>query len=102
YDTPRYQSLFRKSWAPYRAIVEGAGQRTLVSYANEARHRAVITAFEALRAHGYSFVAPKTPYEVLRMKGPGATVIKYTTGKLLVQGRAKLETERLLKKHGLA
>lgn len=101
YATGRVTHLFRKSWASFRDLVEGAAQRTLVGFTEQGKHEGVKKEFAALTQHGYAFVEPKSQYEVLRMKGPGATVIKYTTGKLVVQGRAKPETEQLLKKYKL-
>ncbi len=110
----KYKDIFRKSWGTYKALVERSKQSSLSRFgaepeddekkvterAKELKHAAEIKRFEALTARGYDFIPPKTPYEVVRMKGPGATIIKYTTGKLVVQGAkaAKETTEELLKK----
>jgi ribonuclease HII len=64
---------------------------------NGTQHLAELAEFDFLKEHGFEFVAPKSDYEVLRMKGPDATVIKYTTGKVLVQGKGKVRVDKLLK-----
>lgn len=51
-----------------------------------------------LKEHGFEFVDTKGAYEVARLQGPGAVIIKYTTGKVLVQGKKKEEVKRLLTK----
>lgn len=90
----KFQSWFRKSWAPYRAQALGR-QETLSDFDRDARAER----FRPLTRHGFTYVPTTNPYEVARLQGPGATVIAYTTGKVLVQGRAKPETEALLRRH---
>ncbi|MBR9692428.1 ribonuclease HII [Candidatus Woesearchaeota archaeon] len=111
YKEKKYKDIFRKSWATYKNVVEAGKQRSLFHFETEseqekkkeAEHAEEIKKFAALEQHGYEFVPPKTQYEILRMTGPGATVIKYTTGKLLIQGSkiAKAATEDLFKRHKL-
>ncbi len=96
YADPAFAAVIRKSWAPYRALVEGSAQRTLSEFGSA--ERSARERFAVLERHGFSFVATKSPYELVRLRGPGATVILYSTGKLLVQGRAKRETEQLLRR----
>lgn len=103
YRKKEYDGLFRKSWASYKNVVEAAKQRSLFHFQNEQekerekQHVAELKEFAFLEQHGFSFVPTKSPYEVLRMKGEDATIIKYTTGKLLVQGKGKARVERLLR-----
>ncbi len=105
YKKKEYGDIFRKSWASYKNVAEAAKQRSLFHFQTESKeeekrekkHAAELKEFSFLEAHGFSSEAPKGTYEVLRMKGPDATVIKYTTGKLLVQGKGKARVERLLR-----
>gem|GEM_PF-211326 len=104
YGEKEYDGLFRKSWASYKNVAEADKQRSLFHFQieqekeQEKKHAAELKEFAFLEQHGFSFVPVKGPYEVLRMKGEDATVIKYTTGKLLVQGKGKARVERLLRK----
>lgn len=90
----KYAHLFRTSWATYKRARTAGNQRFLSHFA----HVDEMREFDFLRAHGFTFEPPKSPYEVVRMKGPGATIIKYTTGKLVIQGREKEKVEELLKR----
>jgi len=91
--------IFRKSWATYTNMVEAGKQRSLTSFRPAVgKSRAHQAEFAFLKQHGFVFEEPKGAYEVVRMRGPGATIIKYTTGKVLVQGREKAKVERLLRR----
>jgi len=97
-----YADLFRKSWASYTNIAIVKKQSTLADFGakdaeQEERHKDALRRFEFLKEHGFDFVEPTSQYEVLRMKADDATVILYTTGKLLVQGKGKAKVEKLLK-----
>lgn len=102
--------FFRKSWESYARLArteKEPAQSSLDSFASEqeleAKHNAAIKTFEVLKDHGFSFVPPTNPYEVVRMKNAaGITIISYTTGKLLVQGNGTANTEQLLKKLNIA
>jgi ribonuclease HII len=106
------QDFFRKSWESYRRLAKQGAQSSLASFdetsgaeERSAEHARIVEAFEALKEHGFSFVAPTNQYEVVRMKdGAGVTVIRYTTGKLVVQGpdAARKSAEALIAKLGLA
>lgn len=90
--------FFRKSWESYRRLAEGRTQASLADFGSRNKD---VAAFEALLAHGFRHQEPTNQYEVVRMRNDyGVTVIKYTTGKLLVQGPAKekAETEALIAK----
>lgn len=86
----RLRGILRESWEPVRRLRAGR-QTTLVS-GGEAE------AFKPLTEHGFSFEEPTNPYEAVRMKGPGVTLIRYTSGKLVLQGQsaAKQATRELL------
>jgi ribonuclease HII len=90
--------FFRRSWATYQALAQAKNQSSLVDFDSE--HKETIGEFEALREHGFEFTAPTNPYEVVRMKKDGVTVIRYTTGKLVVQGpdAQRKDAEALLAK----
>lgn len=79
--------FFRKSWESFRRLSSG-GQSSLASFSTPSKvHASTVADFEQLRAYGFSFVPPTNQYEVVRMKsGDGVAIIRYTTGKTLVQG----------------
>ncbi len=114
YWQKEYDGLFRKSWASYKAIVEASKQRSLFQFgegderdggerdgrldAEKAkRHAEELKKYEFLQSQGFSSQPPTNPYEVVRLKSEDATVIVYTTGKVVVQGKGKARVERLLK-----
>jgi ribonuclease HII len=103
--------FFRTSWESYQRLARQGGQSSLASFDEKdaqdstEEHKHIVVAFEALKAHGFSFLPPTNQYEVVRMKDDaGVTVIRYTTGKLVVQGpdAARAKTEGLLSTLGLA
>ncbi len=106
YRKKELRSIFRTSWASYKNLAGAAGQATLGAFAGFEKpktpklERDMKIMYDKLLAHGFSYAEPKTQYELVRMNGPDATVIKYTTGKLLVQGKKKAETETILKRLG--
>lgn len=81
-------TFFRKSWSSFRNLVERAGQSSLEDFAAKRakKHEQEIKEFEVLKEHGFIFQEPTNPYEVVRMRKGKTTVIKYSTGKVLVQG----------------
>jgi ribonuclease HII len=100
--------FFRRSWESYKRLARAdaaPAQATLADFGAKAdEHAKVVKEFEALHAHGYAFVPPTNQYEVVRAKNAaGVTVIRYTTGKLVVQGpdAARTAAEALLRKLGL-
>ncbi len=98
--------FFRKSWESYKRLTRADAQSSLGDFAQQAipDHAATVSAFEALKEHGFSFHPPTNPYEVVRAKNGGVTVIRYTTGKTVVQGAdaERIAVVRLLDKLGLA
>ena len=86
------RGVLRESWAPVKAL-RGGRQTTLPGVKAE-------DPYLPLTRHGFSFSEITSPYETVRMKGPGVTLIKYSSGKLLVQGSptAISSTKELLKK----
>lgn len=85
----------RKSWQSYKNLLEGKQQKL------ENFSTGDLGKFELLKEHGFSSIGTKSPYEVFRLQGEGAVVIKYSTGKVIVQGVAQEKVERLLKELGL-
>ncbi|MDD9954190.1 MAG: ribonuclease HII [Candidatus Woesearchaeota archaeon] len=85
--------FFRKSWQSYKRM----SQPTLEDFGEKApEHKKEVEKFEFLKEHGFSFCEPTNQYEVIRMKKDRTTVIKYTTGKVVVQGPEKEAVEKLL------
>lgn len=101
YAKSEYASLFRKSWATYKTMADAGKQRSLFQFGGkdaekERRDAKDREALAFLTRHGFAFVEPTNPYETARMKGEDATVIMYTTGKRVIQGKGKARVERLL------
>lgn len=98
--------FIRRSWASVKNIQNRKEQRKLFEFNREEKHKSELDKFEKLVKLGFQFEEPKTKYELIRMKGPPetkVTIIKYTTGKLLIQGaeRAKMKAEALLQSQGI-
>jgi ribonuclease HII len=97
--------FFRKSWESYQRLAQSRQQSSLVDFGvDDERRKREIEAFEALREHNFEFVAPTSQYEVIRMKSAtGVSVIKYSTGKVLIQGPepARQEAEVVVTSLGL-
>ncbi len=107
WNEKEYAALFRKSWASYKNLAAKKKQSSLADFgadeeradpAKEKEHAEKIKEFEFLKEHGFAFSEPTNQYEVLRMKAADATIILYTTGKLLVQGKGKARAEKLLER----
>jgi len=93
-------AFFRKSWQSYKRLAEKANQPSLQDFGEHAEeHASVVEEFEFLKDHGFSFVEPTNAYEVVRMKKDKTTIIRYTTGKIVVQGPEKTTVEKLLADH---
>lgn len=100
--------FFRKSWESYKRLARQDEQSSLASFDETSKteaHARVVGEFETLKEHGFTFQPPTNPYEVVRMKdGRGVTVIRYTTGKIVVQGPdvARVAVEKLVAELGLS
>ena len=98
----KYPELFRKSWFPYKDLVNKKFQKSLSDFTQflkeEQKHKShTLEDLKKLEDFGYHFEKPKSEHELAIMKGP-ATVILYKNGKLLVQGNeeAKQAVKKLL------
>jgi ribonuclease HII len=98
----RYPKLFRKSWFPYKDLMNQKFQKNLSDFTQflkeEKKHNGhTLEDLKKLEDFGYHFEKPKSEHELAIMKGP-ATVILYKNGKLLVQGKdeAKESVKKLL------
>ncbi|MBI2657897.1 ribonuclease HII [Candidatus Woesearchaeota archaeon] len=98
----KYPDMFRKSWFPYRELVNKKFQKSLSDFTQflkeEKKHKGhTLEDLKKLEDFGYHFEKPKSEHELAVMKGP-ATVILYKNGKLLVQGKddAKKSVSNLL------
>jgi ribonuclease HII len=79
--------FFRKSWESYQRLARSDAQATLASFSPGTQgHADVVRAFDHLREHDFDFLPPTNPYEVVRARKGRVTVVRYTTGKTLVQG----------------
>lgn len=91
--------FFRKSWESYQRLARGGEQATLSDFGSKAgEHAEIVREFEYLTEHGFLFEEPTNQYEVVRLRKDKTTVIRYTTGKIVVQGPEKESVELLLKK----
>jgi ribonuclease HII len=90
--------FFRRSWESYRRLTKPK-QETLSGFG----HKEVVEKFEGLREQGFAFEEPTNTYEAVRMRKGKVTIIRYTTGKLVVQGpdKERAEADALLKRLGL-
>ncbi len=96
----KYPNLFRKSWMPYKDIVNKKFQRKLEDFSQfiekvEKKDEKIIEKLKKLEDFGYKFIPTSTEHEHVRMKGP-CTITLYKNGKLLVQG--KEEHKKLVEK----
>ena len=98
----KFPDLFRKSWFPYKDLVNQKFQKSLSDFAQflkeEQKHKShTLEDLKKLEDFGFHFEKPKSEHELAIMKGP-ATVILYRNGKLLVQGKeeAKKFVEKFL------
>ena len=97
-----YPELFRKSWFPYKDLMNKKFQKNLSDFTQflkkEQKHEShTLEDLKKLEDFGYHFEKPKSEHELAIMKGP-ATIILYKNGKLLVQGKedAKQVVKKLL------
>ena len=102
YET--HENIFRKSWMPYKNIVNKKFQKKLEDFSQfiekvEHKNKSIIEKLKKLEDFGYKFIPTSTEHEHVRMKGP-CTITLYKSGKLLVQGKEehKKNVERLIKK----
>ena len=96
----KYPELFRKSWFPYKDLLNQKFQKNLSDFTQflkeEQKHKGhTLEDLKKLEDFGFHFEKPKGEHELAIMKGP-ATVILYKNGKLLVQG--KEESKKNVKK----
>ena len=99
----KYPELFRKSWFPYKDLLNQKFQKSLSDFTQflkkEQKHKShTLEDLKKLEDFGYHFEKPKSEHELAIMKGP-CTVILYKNGKLLMQGKdeAKEAVKKLLK-----
>jgi|TARA_B100001971_G_C18216154_1_gene553978 ribonuclease HII len=97
----KHKELFRKSWMPYKNILNKKLQKRLGDFSEPikgAENKDMAEKLKSLEDLGYTFIPVKTPYESVRMKGP-CTITLYKSGKLLIQGKEenKKIIERILK-----
>ena len=97
-----YPELFRKSWFPYKDLLNQKFQKSLAEFTqflkeDKKKHSHTIEDLKKLEDFGFHFEKPKTEQELAIMKG-SCTVILYKNGKLLIQGKddAKKNVEKLL------
>lgn len=97
-----YPDLFRKSWFPYKDILNKKFQTKLEDFSQfiedvEHKDQKVMEKLKKLQDFGYKFIPTSTEHEHVRMKGP-CTITLYKNGKLLIQGKKenKKAVERML------
>ena len=97
-----YPELFRKSWFPYKDLMNNKFQKSLSDFTQflkeEQKHKShTLEDLKKLEDFGFHFEKPKSEHELAIMKGP-CTVILYKNGKLLLQGKeeAKKNVSKLL------
>lgn len=93
----KYPELFRKSWFPYKDLMNRKFQKSLSDFTQflkkeQKQHSHTIEDLRKLEEFGFKFETPKSEHELAIMKGP-ATVILYKTGKILVQGNEKAKKD---------
>lgn len=98
----KYPELFRKSWFPYKELLNQKFQKGLSEFTQflkeEQKHKShTLEDLKKLEDFGFHFEKPKSVHELAIMKGP-CTVILYKNGKLLIQGKeeAKKVVEKFL------
>ena len=97
-----YPELFRKSWFPYKELVNKKFQKSLSDFTQflkeeKKHHGHTLDDLKKLEDFGFHFEKPKTEHELTVMKG-SCTVILYKNGKLILQGdeEAKKDVSKLL------
>lgn len=91
----KYPELFRKSWFPYKDLLNQKFQKSLSDFTQflkeEKKHKShTLEDLKKLEDFGYHFEKLKSEHELAIMKGP-CTVILYKNGKLLIQGREEVK-----------
>ena len=89
-----YPELFRKSWFPYKNLLNQKFQKCLAEFTQflkeEQKHKSnTLGDLKKLEDFGFHFETPKSIHELAIMKGP-CTVILYKNGKLLVQAKEEV------------
>ena len=99
----KFPYLFRKSWLPYKDILNKKFQKKLEDFSQfieevESKNEDIIDKLKKLEDFGYRFVPASAEHEHVRMKGP-CTITLYKNGKLLIQGKEenKKALEKVLK-----
>jgi ribonuclease HIII len=97
-----YPEMFRKSWFPYKELVNKKFQKRLSDFTQflkeeKKHHGHTLDDLKKLEDFGFHFEKPKTEHELTVMKG-SCTVILYKNGKLILQGdeEAKKDVSKLL------
>ena len=97
-----YPEMFRKSWFPYKELVNKKFQKSLSDFTQflkeeKKHHGHTLDDLKKLEDFGFHFEKPKTEHELTVMKG-SCTVILYKNGKLILQGdeEAKKDVSKLL------
>ncbi len=83
--------FIRRSWASVKNLISARAQTSLSQFeTKKEEYKEILEKFEKLLDFGFKHIETKTPYELVRMRGPenaDGVIIYYTTGKLLVQGK---------------
>ncbi|MBI2654148.1 ribonuclease HII [Candidatus Woesearchaeota archaeon] len=90
-----YPDLFRKSWFPYKDLLNQKFQKSLGDFTQflkeEQKHKShTLEDLKKLEEFGFHFETPKSEHELAVMKGP-CTVVLYKNGKLLIQGKEEVK-----------
>lgn len=90
-----FPQLFRKSWFPYKDLINQKFQKNLSDFTQflkeEQKHKShTLEDLKKLEDFGFHFEKPKSVHELAIIKGP-CTVILYRNGKLLVQGKEEVK-----------
>jgi len=89
----KYEEIFRKSWLPYKDILNKKFQKKLEDFSQfiekvESKNEKIIDKLKRLEDFGYKFIPTSTEHEHVRLKGP-CTITLYKSGKLIIQGKEK-------------
>ena len=88
----KHPDIFRKSWASYQNVITKKSQSKLSSFTKPRTNPKV----KLLLDKGYIEQKPKNSSIKYLLKGEN-TVTFYNNGKILVQGKNKEKTQKLLK-----
>jgi len=89
----KYPDIFRKSWLPYKNILNRKFQSKLEDFSQfiekvEHKNKNIIDKLKKLEDFGYKFIPTSTEHEHVRLEGP-CTITLFKSGKLLIQGKEK-------------